>query len=75
MLFQQTTLLLHMFKNILLQAVNAGADELKRFFNGSFTISSKATVNDLVTEADHASEKAIFSVIQKNFPDHFILSE
>ena len=75
MLFQQTTLLLYMFKNILLQAVNAGADELKRFFNGTFTISSKATVNDLVPEADHASENAIFSVIQKNFPDHFILSE
>ncbi len=28
-----------------------------------------------MTEADHASEKAIFEVIKKNFPDHFILSE
>mgnify|MGYP006165687745 FL=1 len=64
-----------MFKNTLLQATEAGAVELRRFFNGSFTISSKASINDLVTEADHASEKAIFSVIQKNFPDHFILSE
>ena len=64
-----------MFKNTLLQAIEAGAVELRRFFNGSFTISSKASINDLVTEADHASEKAIFSVIQKSFPDHFILSE
>ena len=64
-----------MFKNTLLQATEAGAVELRRFFNGSFTISSKASINDLVTEADHASEKAIFGVIQKSFPDHFILSE
>lgn len=64
-----------MFKNTLLQAIEAGAVELRRFFNGSFTISSKASINDLVTEADHASEKAIFTVIQKNYPDHFILSE
>ena len=49
--------------------------ELKKYFNGTFTISSKATINDLVTEADHASEKAIFKVIQQNHPDHFILSE
>ena len=75
MLFQQTNLLLYMFKNILLEAVEAGAVELRRFFNGSFTISSKSSINDLVTEADHASEKAIFKVIQDKFPDHFILSE
>ena len=75
MLFQQTNLLLHMFKNTLLEAVEAGAVELRRFFNGSFTISSKSSINDLVTEADHASEKAIFKVIQDKFPDHFILSE
>jgi len=64
-----------MIKNTLLSAVNAGAEELKRFFNGTFTISSKSSINDLVTEADHASEKAIFKVIQAQHPDHFILSE
>ncbi|MEN9381598.1 MAG: hypothetical protein RI940_479 [Bacteroidota bacterium] len=64
-----------MIKNTLFEAIEAGAIELKRYFNGTFTISSKATINDLVTEADHASEKAIFKVIQKNHPDHFILSE
>ena len=32
-------------------------------------------VNNLVTEADHASERAIFEVIKSTFPDHFILSE
>jgi myo-inositol-1(or 4)-monophosphatase len=64
-----------MIKNTLFNAIEAGAIELKRYFNGTFTISSKATINDLVTEADHASEKAIFKVIQQNHPDHFILSE
>lgn len=64
-----------MIKNTLFNAIEAGAIELKKYFNGTFTISSKATINDLVTEADHASEKAIFKVIQQNHPDHFILSE
>jgi myo-inositol-1(or 4)-monophosphatase len=64
-----------MIKNTLLKAIEAGAKELTHYFNGTFTISSKGTLNDLVTEADHASEKAIFKVIQDNHPDHFILSE
>ena len=64
-----------MIKNTLLKAVEAGGKELKHFFNGSFTIASKGSLNDLVTEADHAAEKAIFKVIQEVFPSHFILSE
>jgi len=64
-----------MLKSTLLEAVNAGAGELKRFFNQSFKVSTKEGINNLVTEADHASEKAIIDVIWKNFPDHYILSE
>lgn len=64
-----------MLKSTLLKATEAGANELRRFFNGSFTISNKEGVNNLVTEADHASEKAIIEVIKKDFPDHLILSE
>ena len=64
-----------MIKNTLLNAVEAGGKVLQQFFNGSFTIESKSSLNDLVTEADHASEKAIFKVIQAAFPTHFILSE
>lgn len=62
-------------KNTLLKAVEAGAAEMSRFFNGSFLVSNKEGINNLVTEADHASEKAIFSVIKEAYPDHFILSE
>ena len=64
-----------MIKNTLFKAIHAGASELTKNFNGTFTIESKASINDLVTEADHASERAIFKVIQENHPAHFILSE
>jgi myo-inositol-1(or 4)-monophosphatase len=64
-----------MYKTTLLNAVEAGAMELRRFFNGEFKISNKEGINNLVTEADHAAEKAILDVIRKDCPDHFILSE
>jgi myo-inositol-1(or 4)-monophosphatase len=64
-----------MFKTTLLQSVQAGAAEIRKFFNSDFKISNKEGVNNLVTEADHASEKAIIEVIRSNFPGHYILSE
>lgn len=64
-----------MFKQTLLAAAEAGAAEMARFFNGNFVISNKEGINNLVTEADHAAEKAIFEVIRNHYPDHFLLSE
>lgn len=64
-----------MIKETLIKATHAGANELKRFFNGEFKITNKEGVNNPVTEADHASEKAIFGIIKDQFPEHFILSE
>lgn len=64
-----------MLKQTLMDATRAGAAEIVRFFNKEFTISNKEGVNNLVTEADHAAEKAILDVIRKNFPEHHILSE
>ena len=64
-----------MLQAILADAVAAGAAQLTHFFNGSFTISKKEGINNLVTEADHAAEKAIIDVIRATYPDHFILSE
>ncbi len=64
-----------MYKQTLIEATEAGAGELMRFFNGTFTISNKEGVNNLVTEADHAADKAIQSVIKKAFPEHGIVSE
>jgi myo-inositol-1(or 4)-monophosphatase len=64
-----------MLKPVLIEAARVGASEILRFFNNNFTISNKEGVNNLVTEADHASEKAILSVIRSHFPNHYILSE
>lgn len=64
-----------MLKPALLNAVKAGAAEILRFFNNDFKVSNKEGINNLVTEADHASEKAIIGVIKLAFPGHHILSE
>ena len=64
-----------MLKQTLMEATQAGGKILQQFFNGDFKISNKGSMNDLVTEADHASEAAIISSIKQNFPNHFILSE
>lgn len=64
-----------MLKEVLIEATHAGAAELVRFFNQDFEISFKEGKNNLVTAADHASEKAIINVIQKYFPEHYILTE
>ena len=64
-----------MLKTTLLKAVEAGAAQLQHYFNGEFKVSNKEGVNNLVTEADHAAEKAIIDIIQRDQPGHFILSE
>jgi myo-inositol-1(or 4)-monophosphatase len=66
---------LRMLKSTLIEAAKAGAAEILRFFNNDFKISNKEGVNNLVTEADHAAEKAIFDVIKSKFPDHQLLGE
>jgi len=64
-----------MFKNTLIEAIEAAAKILKGHFNGEYGISSKGTINDLVTEVDKKSEKAIIDVISGKYPNHHILSE
>jgi len=59
----------------MLRAVHAGAEILKHYFEGTFEIQSKDTLNNLVTEVDKKSEDAIIDVIKSAFPEHFILSE
>jgi myo-inositol-1(or 4)-monophosphatase len=64
-----------MLKQTLIAAARAGAAEILRFFQNDFKISNKEGVNNLVTEADHAAEKAIIEVIKAAYPGHQILSE
>ena len=62
-------------KNTLLNAAHSAAAILRHFFEGTFEIESKDTINNLVTEVDKKSEAAIIHVIRTAYPDHFILSE
>lgn len=64
-----------MIKATLLKAAEAGAVVMQHYFHGEFKVSNKEGINNLVTEADHASEKAILDIIKADFPDHYILSE
>jgi myo-inositol-1(or 4)-monophosphatase len=57
-----------MLKETLINATEAGAAVLKHYFNNkNLKISNKEGINNLVTEADHASEKAIMENYQGNF--------
>ena len=64
-----------LLKNTLLRAIHEGAEILRHYFEGTFEIKSKDTLNNLVTEVDKKAEDAIINVIRGEFPAHFILSE
>jgi myo-inositol-1(or 4)-monophosphatase len=66
-----------MLAQILREAAEAGSAQLRHYFNNPDlkTAVKSGGINDLVTEADHASDKAIIEVIRSHYPDHFILSE
>ncbi|MFY8127370.1 MAG: inositol monophosphatase family protein [Chitinophagaceae bacterium] len=64
-----------MLKQTLIEATLAGGKIMQENFNKSFGIFNKEGINNLVTEVDHKSEKAIIEIIKSNFPEHFILSE
>ncbi len=66
---------LRMLKQTLIEATQAGAQQLLHYFDKDFQVSNKEGVNNLVTEADHASEKVILEHIRTVYPDHFILTE
>lgn len=69
------TLFLRMFKQTLIDATLAAGSILKEHFNGSFQISNKEGINNLVTEIDHKSEAEIIKIISAAHPAHSILSE
>lgn len=64
-----------MLKSTLIRAAEAGAAVMQKYFQGEFKVSNKEGINNLVTEADTASEKAIMEIIKQDYPDHYILSE
>ncbi len=55
--------------------MKAGEEILKFYGNASVIYTKTGGVNDVVTEADLASNKIISEAIKKNYPDHGIISE
>ena len=62
-------------KEVLLWATEEAGKIIQFYFNGTFKIDNKGTVNNLVTEVDKMSEDKIIEIIRKHFPDHSIISE
>ncbi|TAN18065.1 MAG: inositol monophosphatase [Chitinophagaceae bacterium] len=64
-----------MLKETLIRSALDVGKIMQQHFNGTYKISSKSSINDLVTEVDKLSEAAIVKNIRSQFPDHDILSE
>lgn len=62
-------------KNVLFNALKEAGALVLKYFNTSFEITSKDTTNNLVTEADQASERLITDIVRTHFPDHGIVGE
>jgi len=62
-----------MLKTTLIKAAKESGKLMKEYSTKQFTIDSKDSLNNLVTEVDHASEKLIIGIIREQFPDHYIL--
>ncbi len=61
--------------NTLRNAALEAGKILKDNFEGTFKISSKDVVSNLVTEIDQKSEDKIIEIIKRDFPGHNIISE
>lgn len=57
------------------QAGRAGAEEAFEHFRTGVTVETKATKNDLVTEADRAAQQAAIEPIRSAYPDDPIVAE
>jgi len=64
-----------MLMTTLIKAATESGKMIKERSAGQFAIQSKDSLNNLVTEVDHASEKLIMDIIREAFPDHHILTE
>lgn len=62
-------------RRVLDEAIAAAGAIIQRRFNGDFVVDHKEGVNNLVTEVDKQAEAAIIQIINREFPDHTILSE
>ncbi len=62
-------------KEVLLEATKAAGEIIQHYFQGTFKIENKDTINNLVTEVDKHAETKIIEIIKSYFPEHDIISE
>lgn len=62
-------------KDVLLEATKEAGRIIHNYFEGTFKIENKDSINNLVTEVDKLSETKVIEVIKKYYPDHAIISE
>ncbi len=62
-------------KDVLLEAIREAGKIIQHYFQGTFTIDNKGSINNLVTEVDTRTETKIIEIIKSYFPDHSIISE
>lgn len=60
---------------ILIKAAHAGGKVLRKYFGQSMQLVEKSIIGDFQTKADLESEKAILSILKKNFSKYNIHSE
>jgi myo-inositol-1(or 4)-monophosphatase len=62
-------------KDVLMEATREAGKIIQHYFQGTFTVDNKGSINNLVTEVDKHSEKKIIEIIKTHFPGHSIISE
>ena len=62
-------------KENLIKAAHAGGAVLKKYFGKTLNLVQKSTIVDFQTEADLGSEKAILTILKKEFPKYNTHSE
>lgn len=62
-------------ENFIKETIVKAGEAILSHFGAAKITHSKATVNDIVTEADLASQKILVEAIKVNYPDHGIVSE
>lgn len=62
-------------KETLLKAIQEAGALMKHHFNGTFEVTHKDGINNLVTEVDQACERLITKIIKDKYPDHGLVGE
>jgi len=69
--------LMNNLKNALIEAANSAGDFVINNFEGNFDVFNKGNIDgeDLVTSIDKKSQKIVFDIMMKHFPEHVLLGE